>query len=265
MLQPLANGSCPMENVAITLNDVSLQLPVYGFSDLRIVSSTTQRMKSIFSKKEDMQKLPHGKKFIQAVNGVSIKIESGDRLALIGVNGSGKSSLLKILAGIYEPTAGTILTEGKVVTLLENNSSFLEEATAKENLKLISILQGWSSVEHRHALEFVNEFTELGLHLDLPIRTYSDGMISRLGLSFALLNKPQILLIDENLGAGDEKFQSKITKYLDQFFDGVDLLVMASHSREILEKLCNKGCVMEGGAITHSGPLDTALEFYENI
>ncbi len=254
-----------MEKAAITLNNVSLQLPVYGFSDLRIVSSATQRLKRTFSKKDTTQGLLQGKKFIKAIDGVTIKIESGDRVALIGVNGSGKSSLLKILAGIYEPTGGTISTRGKIVTLLENNSSLLVEATAMENLKLISVLQGWLPKERKDAVEFVREFTELGHHLDLPIRTYSDGMVSRLGLSFALLNRPEILLIDENLGAGDEKFQSKITKYLDQFLDGVDLLVMASHSREILQQLCNKGCVMQGGVISYSGPLEDALEFYENI
>ena len=200
---------------------------------------------------------------VQAINGISFKAIPGDRIGLIGNNGAGKTTLLKLIAGIYQPTYGKLRVSGKIGTFLENQTLLNLEATGFENIKLSGCLKGWSRSKQIQINEYVAAFTELGDFLNLPVNCYSNGMLGRLTLSLALLDEPDILLVDENIGAGDAEFQERVSKNLSALIHKVDILVVASHSNAIIEKYCNKAVVMNKGKIAFFGSVNEAIHYHK--
>ena len=201
----------------------------------------------------------------RVLKNLSFSFNEGDRIALIGGNGAGKSTFLKLLSGIYQPSAGTLDIDGSVATFFDNQLFMNLEATGYENIYLSGRVNGWSRLELKNNIKFIEEFTELGGYLSKPVNVYSNGMQGRLTFALAVLEKPQILLIDENIGAGDAKFQEKCEEYLQHYLETVSILVLASHSNSILKKYCEKGIVFLHGKIAYYGPLDGAIEFHNSL
>jgi ABC-type polysaccharide/polyol phosphate transport system ATPase subunit len=186
---------------------------------------------------------------VRAIDDLSLEINDGDRVGLVGHNGSGKTTLLRVLAGIYKPSGGVITIEGRVGTLLDPSAGIDMESTGIENIYLRGYMMGMSRREITAKLDEIAEFTELGDFLALPMRTYSAGMFARLAFAVSTSAHNDILLIDEGIGAGDSTFQKKAKKRIENLFDRTPIVILASHSEEMVSEFCNRRVEMERGMI----------------
>lgn len=189
------------------------------------------------------------KRYVTALEGASFELNSGDRLGLIGSNGSGKTTLLKVLYGIYEPTSGSLEIDGRVDALFNINLGFRREATGRRNIILRGLINGWSEAEIEEKVENIIAFSELGDFIDLPFKTYSQGMGARLAFSVATALEPEILLMDEWIGAGDSSFQQKAKQRMAELADKAGIIVLASHNQDLIEKTCTKVLELERGRV----------------
>ena len=186
---------------------------------------------------------------VQALKGVSIEINPGDRVGLMGHNGAGKTSLLRMLAGIYEPTSGHIQIRGKVSSFIDLGLGMDHEATGAENILLCGLMFGLDFYEIQKLMPSIGEFSGLGDFLDMPVRTYSSGMKMRLVFSIVTSVHAEILLMDEWLSVGDADFVVHAEERLRELVHSASILVLASHSEAIVEKLCNVIVRLEHGEI----------------
>ena len=189
------------------------------------------------------------RKFVAALDGVSFSLKAGDRLGLVGVNGAGKTTLLKVLYGIYEPTSGRIDVDGRVDALFNIALGFRTEATGRRNIELRGLINGWSKDEITARMDEIIAFSELGDFIDMPMKTYSQGMSARLAFSVATALEPEILLMDEWIGAGDSGFQKKAGQRMDEIAEKAGIIVLASHNQDLIRKTCNKILELENGKI----------------
>ncbi len=192
-------------------------------------------------------------RFVTALDGVSFELEAGDRLGLVGANGAGKTTLLKVLYGIYEPTAGNLEIRGKVDALFNISIGFRQEATGRRNIMLRGLINGWTEDQIAGRTEEIIEFSELGDFIDMPFRSYSQGMAARLAFAIATTMEPEILLMDEWIGAGDAAFQVKAKQRMNELAEKAGIIVLASHSEELLKKTCNKRLELERGRVKSFG------------
>ena len=183
-------------------------------------------------------------------------------MGLIGHNGSGKSTLLKLLGGIYRPTSGTVSRAGVVGSLLDISLGMSPDATGRENIFLRGALQGMSRSEIARLVPGIIEFSELGDFIELPMRTYSSGMLLRLAFSVATVLSPDILLMDEWLSVGDEAFQSKAEARLHEVVSRTSILVIASHSANLISGQCNRVLYLDHGRLIADGPPAEVLPMY---
>jgi ABC-type polysaccharide/polyol phosphate transport system ATPase subunit len=199
---------------------------------------------------------------VQALSDVSLELRDGDRVGLVGRNGSGKSTLLKMLAGIIHPQRGGIKTSGRVVPLISRGLGIQHELTGFQNIELPMRLLGATEAEIKRAKEEVPEWSGLGDFIHLPVRTYSDGMRARLLFGICTAVRGDILVMDEWLSAGDADFVGKAQQRLDELLETTRIVVLSSHSLEIIRKMCNIVCWMERGQIMMTGPADAVLPAY---
>ncbi|MDV6227806.1 ABC transporter ATP-binding protein [Nitratireductor aquimarinus] len=180
---------------------------------------------------------------------MNFDLTSGDRLGLVGSNGAGKTTLLKVLYGIYQPTIGSVDICGKVDALFNINLGFRREATGRRNIELRGLINGWSPSVIESRMEEIIEFSELGDFIELPFKSYSQGMAARLAFSVATCLEPEILLMDEWIGAGDPQFQEKARERMDNLAKKAGIIVLASHNHGLLKKTCNKILELERGQV----------------
>lgn len=190
---------------------------------------------------------------VHALSGVSLSLRDGDRLGIIGHNGAGKSTILKLLAGIYPPTTGTRVVEGKICSLFDISLGFEMDASGWDNITYRAYLQGETPKTLKPKIEGIAAFSELGSFLDLPVRYYSAGMLIRLAFSIATAVNPEVLLIDEVLGAGDMAFQAKAKKRMEEMMATARLMVVVSHDLDTLVGITNRMIWMEHGAVKMAG------------
>ena len=199
---------------------------------------------------------------VNALNDVSFSFHKGDRIGLIGHNGSGKSTLLRLLAKIYEPTRGNLRIEGHVSPMLDIVLGVESEFTGYENIYTRSILLGLTRKQIKKRIDEIAELTGLGDYLSMPVRTYSSGMKVRLAFAISTSIKPDILLIDEVFGAGDADFMDRARQKMISLLNQSNIVVMATHSDELIKEFCNKALLLEGGRIRHFGSIEKTLEIY---
>ena len=204
-----------------------------------------------------------GKVVIKALDGLSFDIHEGDRIGILGHNGSGKTTLLRTLAGIYEPVGGEIRTSGRVVPLFDLQLGMDVYATGLENIWMRGNMLGLSAQQIQDSLEDIADFTELGDFLYVPIRSYSTGMMVRLAFAISTAITPEILILDEMIGAGDAAFIARADLRLKNFIDKTGILVVASHSNAMLREWCNKGILLERGKMIAYGPIKEVTAQYE--
>lgn len=193
---------------------------------------------------------------VVALRDISFSLQAGDRLGLIGANGGGKTTLLKVLAGIFEPTSGTFEAQGRLDSLFNINLGFRKEATGRRNIVLRGLINGWSRAEIEVKMEEIIEFSELDKFIDLPFKAYSQGMAARLAFAVATSMDPEILLMDEWIGAGDGSFQDKAKKRMSSLAEKAGIIVLASHNRQLLGKTCNKVMELQAGRMTYFGDVE---------
>lgn len=215
---------------SINLNQVSVQMPVY--------SNHSRSMKSSFLKRLTKDKAQINS--VTALNNLDLRLEDGDRLGVMGPNGSGKSTLLRTIAGIYEPTLGSIEVKGSIASLIDISLGMDMEATGYENIRMRGIMMGLKLKQIKTIEEEIAHFSELGEFLEMPIRTYSSGMHMRLGFAVSTTIPADIILMDEWLSVGDSDFLVKAEKRLHDYIQRSSILVIASHSEELISKLTNQ-------------------------
>ncbi len=200
---------------------------------------------------------------VRGLDNLSFELHTGDRLGLIGHNGAGKSTLLRLLSGAYRPSSGTIAVNGQISSLLTLGIGFDTDDTGYENLHTACLYLGMTPREIRAKTDEIVEFTELGEYLRMPVRTYSSGMQMRLSFAIATALQPEILLIDEVLGAGDAQFMIKAQQRIEELMSRASLLVLASHSPQLVRQFCNKAMLLQAGRIAEFGDVDSTLAAYE--
>jgi ABC-2 type transport system ATP-binding protein len=206
----------------------------------------------------------HHRTFVRALSGISFSLKSGDRLGLIGGNGAGKSTLLRVLAGVYEPTQGRARVVGNVTPLFDINQGVDPDATGYENISLRAAYLGMSRSEVAEVADEIAEFTELGDYLDLPVRTYSAGMMLRLAFGVATTVKSDVLLLDEWIAVGDVGFFEKAQERASNFVSRSKVMVVASHSEDVIRRLCNKALWLRKGESAGFGEVDEIMERYKS-
>lgn len=197
-----------------------------------------------------------------ALDDVSLRIKRGESVGIVGPNGSGKSTTLRIMAGIAPPTSGKVITNGRVVGLLELGSGFHPQITGRENALLNAVLLGLTLAEAREVLPEIIEFSQLGQFIDQPMRTYSSGMFFRLGFSVAVHVKPEVLLIDEVLAVGDAQFQEKCMNHIHGLRSQGVTLVLVTHDMLSVPKFCDRAILLEQGRITDEGTPQQVVHGY---
>jgi ABC-type polysaccharide/polyol phosphate transport system ATPase subunit len=188
--------------------------------------------------------------FISSLKNVNIEVNEGDVVGVVGPNGSGKSSLLRIIAGIYYPSTGLRVVEGKILTLLDLNTGMEPENTGYENIFLLSYLRGYKRNQINKFVNQVVEFSELGDAILKPVRTYSSGMVSRLAASMILHFRSEIILLDEFISTGDIKFQDKFKKFMSKKLNNTKIVIIATHDQKLVKKICNRVLTIEKGNVS---------------
>jgi ABC-2 type transport system ATP-binding protein len=201
---------------------------------------------------------------VTALRDISFEVREGDRLGLMGHNGAGKSTMLRLLAGAYPPTRGRITSVGRISTLFNATPGLSVDGTGRENLITCGLHLGLSWRQISSKIDEIVDFAELGDFIDLPVRIYSSGMMTRLGFSIATAVEPEILLLDEGLATGDAQFAQKAERKLNELIARSSILVIASHSETLLGSMCNRCLLLEHGCIIADGPAKTLLDSYRN-
>ena len=203
-----------------------------------------------------------GRVVVRALEGLSFTLKDGDRVGLLGHNGAGKSTLLRLLSGVYEPSSGSARIEGEIGSLIDISLGIDPEATGRENIYLRGGLLGMTRSEVAAQFDDIIEFSELGDFIDMPLRTYSTGMHLRLAFAVSTVVRPEILLMDEWLSVGDEGFKHKAEARLSELVRSTNILVIASHSRELVLHTCNRIIWLEHGKIRMDGDPQTVAAAY---
>ncbi len=197
----------------------------------------------------------------EALKGVSFRVEEGESVAVLGLNGSGKSTTLKLISGVLEPDDGRVFTRGRVAGLIEVGAGFHPELSGRENVFLNAAILGMERDEIEERFDEIVEFSEIADHIDQEVKNYSSGMFMRLAFSVAIHVDVDILLVDEVLSVGDAPFRAKCEKRIAELTDrGVTMLVV-SHSLDMVERLCTRGIVLQHGDVVFDGPVSEAVTY----
>jgi ABC-type polysaccharide/polyol phosphate transport system ATPase subunit len=244
----------------LCLRNVSVEFPIYQGS-----SRSLKKVLLASSTRGNLGRDGADRINVRALSDVSLEIADGDRVGLIGLNGAGKTTLLKVLAGVYEPTRGKFLSTGRVSSLLDTHVGLNGDATGRENIILRGMYMGIHPRDMRARAAAVAEFTELAEYLDMPVRTYSAGMMVRLAFAISTCIPPDILIMDEWLSAGDAQFLEKAERRIEEFVRASSILVIASHSLELVARWCNRGILLHQGRVLASGRIEEVLAEFRRL
>jgi teichoic acid transport system ATP-binding protein len=236
-------------DIAIEFKNVSKRYKLYR--------SDRHRFLGIFSKRIAFKE-------VYANNHLSFRIERGESVAVIGSNGAGKSTMLKMITGVVFPTTGQITVNGRVSAMLELTAGFDPEFTGRENVQLRGQIWGLRKEEIAALEREVVEFADIGDYIDQPMRTYSSGMKARVGFAISASINPEILVVDEALSVGDKAFREKCDRKIREIMEKENVTVIfVTHSRAAAESICKRGLVLEKGRLAFDGPIQEALDYYE--
>lgn len=236
---------------AICLQDVSVRYRVPSEKIQTFKEYMIRRLQGKVSKNE-----------FWALHDVNLNVQKGEVFGIVGRNGAGKSTLLKLVARVLRPTRGRVLVRGSVVPLLELGAGFHPELTGRENIFLNGAMLGFSRAEMEEKLPRIIEFSELGEFIDAPLRTYSTGMWARLGFAAATDTPPEVLIVDEILGVGDEAFQRKCTARISSYQDRGTTILMVSHNASLIEQMCQRALWLDYGVEKALGKVGEVLRAY---
>ena len=241
----------------IKLDQASVVLPVFNSSSRSITNTLVSAATG-----GALTDQKGGHVSIEALKNLNLEIVSGERLGIVGHNGAGKSTLLRLLSGIYEPSSGVISRSGSVASLVDISLGINPESTGRENIFLRGKLMGLSKAEIDQKIDESIEFSELGDYINLPVRIYSSGMLLRLAFSVSTAITADILIMDEWLSVGDGSFAERSSNRLQELVDNSDILIIASHNRALIEKVCNRVIWLEHGSIKMMGSMKEIASQY---
>jgi len=244
-------------SAGLNLNNVSVSFPVYHGASRSLKKNLLFRTSGGKIARDATDRI-----VVEALHDVSLSLGESDRLALIGSNGAGKTTLLRVMAGVYEPTSGSVLARGRISSMFDIGIGIDPELNGYDNIRLRALLLQISNAEIDEKLEDIAEFTELGPYLHMPVRTYSSGMMMRLTFAVSTCFMPDIVLMDEWILAGDVQFMVKAQKRIENFINNSSIFVLASHNHDLLRQWCNKGLWLKNGCVSAFGAPDTVIEAY---
>lgn len=239
------------DDVMISLTDVTME---FRLTDDRI-SSLKEFITKTLTKELTYTKF-------KALNKVSFDIKRGEVMGVVGRNGAGKSTILKVISGILTPTSGEVLCHGNIVPMLELGSGFDMDMTGRENIFLNGAILGYSEEFLKKKFEEILKFSELGEFIDVPLRNYSSGMMMRLAFSVATMVNPDILIVDEILAVGDENFQKKSKERMLELMSGGTTVLFVSHSLEQIREMCDRVVWLDGGEVKMIGEAEEVCDEY---
>lgn len=210
---------------------------------------------------------PPARKFhdVWVVRHVSFAVDPGESVALLGGNGAGKSTILRLVAGITAPTEGRVSVQGRLTAMLELGMGFHAEFSGEQNVQMTAQLYGLRPAEIRTLLPRIREFSELGEQFFEPLRTYSSGMNVRLAFSLATAVRPDVLIIDEALAVGDQNFQQKSLSRIRELQDGGTSLLFVSHDAAMIPRVCKRALILDHGSLRYDGPAEEAIVEYGRL
>lgn len=252
-----AHTSIPVKNAELTLRNVNVSFPIYHGGSRSLKKSLLFRGSGGHMATDASHRI-----VVQALRDISLQLVAGDRVALIGSNGAGKTTLLRVMAGVYEPISGTVESLGRISPMFDIGLGIDSEISGYDNIRLRGMILGLSAEEIEERMADIAAFTALGDYLDVPVRTYSSGMMTRLTFAVATCFAPEILLMDEWIMAGDAGFISKAQHRVESFVEKASIMVLASHSIDTCRKFCNQGIWMDQGQVKLAGPIDEVLDAY---
>jgi ABC transporter related len=240
----------------IDLNNVIVDFPIYNANSR---SFKNKLLKATIGGKVDILEQEIN---VRALDGITFTLEDGDRLGLIGHNGAGKSTLLRLLGKVYIPCSGTAKIEGSIGSLIAISLGIDPEATGRENIYIRGSLLGLEKKEIEGKIDHIIALCDLGNFIDLPIRTYSTGMQMRLAFAVSTMIRPDILIMDEWLSVGDESFKNKAESRMKDLVNNAQILIIASHSKDLIKNICNRVIWLEHGKIKMDGNPEEVLKYY---
>jgi ABC-type polysaccharide/polyol phosphate transport system ATPase subunit len=243
----------------ITLSNVDIDFPVYSSKSRGLLNTILGYGRGEQSR---IRSIAGGALSVSALRDINVSLRDGDRVGLVGRNGAGKTTLLRVMSGVYEPTKGHLDVSGNVSSLTDMFLGMDGDATGYENIVMRALFLGFPKSAAIALRADVEDFTELGEHLALPVRTYSSGMMLRLGFAISTALRPDILIMDEMIGAGDFHFRERAQKRLDAMLQEVKILVIASHDAAVIRTFCNRAIWLDAGRIVFSGAVEEVLAAY---
>ena len=247
------------EHSELSLDNVSVSFPIYHGGSRSLKKSLLFRGSGGQLASDASHRIT-----VEALRNVSMEFRTGDRVALIGNNGAGKTTLLRVMAGIYEPVTGVVKSRGRISPMFDISLGIDGDISGYDNIRLRGLILGLPAREIEERMADIAEFTELGDYLDIPVRTYSSGMMTRLTFAVATCFSPEILLMDEWILAGDAGFLAKAQHRVEAFVEQAGILVLASHSTEICRRWCNKAVWMERGEVKMAADIGAVLDSYNS-
>ena len=238
----------------ISLKNLAVHFPVYGAGANSLKKRLAASVTGGRLGKET------GVVVVQALSNINIELKNGDRLGVIGHNGAGKSTLLRTLAGIYEPSSGDFVRQGSVASLIDPMLGIELDATGLENIMLRGLVMGMGKKKIDEITADICDFSGLGEYLHMPVRTYSTGMLMRLAFAITTSVKADILLMDEWLSVGDAEFTERAEKRMKEIVSNTGILVLASHSSDLIKKECNRVIKLEHGSIVSSQTAESSVD-----
>src|SRR3954469_13094397 len=243
----------------VALENVSVSFPIYHAGSQSLKKNILFRGSGGHMASDANHRI-----IVEALRNVSMQFRAGDRVALVGSNGAGKTTLLRVMAGVYEPVSGIVRSRGRISPMFDISLGIDSEVSGYDNIRLRGLILGLTASEIEERMGDIVEFTELGDYLDIPVRTYSAGMMTRLTFAVATCFSPEILLMDEWILAGDAGFLAKAQHRVEAFVEQAGILVLASHSTEICRRWCNKAVWMERGEVRMAADIDAVLDSYSS-
>jgi ABC-type polysaccharide/polyol phosphate transport system ATPase subunit len=243
--------------MTISARNITLDLPIYSTSAKSLRKTLTKR--SVGGSL--MQRSDHIVS-VRALSNVSFNATDGDRIGLIGPNGAGKTTLLKVLAGVYAPSSGQLSVQGRISSALNTTLGLDTEITGRENIFLLGYYRGIPRAQIERGLDDIIAAADLGSFIDLPVHSYSSGMMGRLTFAVATAFEPDVLLMDEWILAGDARFLTSATERTRNFVSKARIMVLASHSLEVIRAFCNKAAYLRAGQLVAWGDTEDVVRAY---
>jgi len=240
----------------IQLDDVSLRYPLMHNNAHSLQKAVYGAVGGLIGSEK------RGSPYVQALSEINLKVQDGERLAIVGHNGAGKTSLLRVLTGVYPPSTGKVNVVGSISALTDVTLGMEANASGLKNILFRLVFMGRTFEEAKRATEAIVSFSELGDFIELPVHTYSTGMYLRLAFSIATHFPPDILILDEVIGAGDEGFRKKALERIEALLERSRIVVLSSHDLGSLKKYCDRGIMLDHGKIVHQGKIDDTIEYY---